>query len=61
MEDDVDQLIAAWERERPDLDVTPMHVLSRVTRLALHLDQRQVGNLFRLIGAINSLSTAPAL
>jgi hypothetical protein len=30
-------------------------------RLALHLDQRQVGNLFRLIGAINSLETAPAL
>lgn len=29
-------------------------------RLALHLDQRQVGNLFRLIGAINSLGSAPA-
>ncbi|AZH78270.1 TIGR00730 family Rossman fold protein [Microbacterium sp. Y-01] len=28
-------------------------------RLALHLDQRQVGNLFRLIGAINALSSAP--
>ncbi|MCM3779165.1 LOG family protein [Microbacterium hydrocarbonoxydans] len=31
----------------------------QLPRLALHLDQRQVGNLFRLIGAINSLSTAP--
>ena len=30
-------------------------------RLVLHLDQRQVGNLFRLIGAINSLESAPAL
>ncbi len=30
-------------------------------RLALHLDQRHVGNLFRLIGAINSLESAPAL
>jgi hypothetical protein len=30
-------------------------------RLALHLDQRQVGSLFRLIGAINSLESAPAL
>jgi DNA-binding MarR family transcriptional regulator len=39
MEDDVDRLIAAWQRERPDLDVSPMHVLSRVTRLALHLDR----------------------
>lgn len=28
-------------------------------RLALHLDQRQVGNLFRLIGAINELASAP--
>lgn len=37
--DDVDRLIAAWQRERPAMDVTPMHVLSRVTRLALHLDR----------------------
>ena len=28
-------------------------------RLILHLDQRQVGNLFRLIGAINALPSAP--
>ncbi len=38
-EDDVDRLIAAWQRERPDMDVSPMQVLSRVTRLALHLDR----------------------
>lgn len=36
--DEVDRLVAAWQRERPDLDVAPMHVLSRVTRLARHLD-----------------------
>lgn len=36
--DEVDALINAWQRERPDLDVTPMQVLSRVTRLARHLD-----------------------
>jgi DNA-binding MarR family transcriptional regulator len=36
--DEVDRLVAAWGRERPDLDVGPMHVLSRVTRLARHLD-----------------------
>ncbi len=37
--DDVDRLIAAWRRERPDMDVAPMQVLSRITRLALHLDR----------------------
>lgn len=37
-QDEVDQLVAAWHRERPDLDVEPMQVLSRVTRLARHLD-----------------------
>jgi DNA-binding MarR family transcriptional regulator len=38
-EDEVDRLITAWRRERPDLDVTPMEVLSRVSRLAHHLDR----------------------
>jgi DNA-binding MarR family transcriptional regulator len=32
--DDVDRLVAAWQRERPDLDVEPLHVLSRVARVA---------------------------
>ncbi|MGH3472521.1 MAG: MarR family winged helix-turn-helix transcriptional regulator [Nocardioidaceae bacterium] len=36
--DEVDRLVDAWQRERPDLDVSPMQVLSRVTRLARHLD-----------------------
>ncbi len=36
--DEVDRLVGAWHRVRPDLDVAPMHVLSRVTRLARHLD-----------------------
>lgn len=36
--DEVDRLVAAWSRERPDLDTEPMLVLSRVTRLARHLD-----------------------
>jgi DNA-binding MarR family transcriptional regulator len=39
MRDEVDRLIEAWRRERPDLDVAPMEVLSRVTRLARHLDR----------------------
>jgi DNA-binding MarR family transcriptional regulator len=37
--DEVDRIVAAWRRERPDLDVAPLHVLSRVTRLARHLDR----------------------
>lgn len=37
--DEVDDLVAAWHRERPDLDVSPLEVLSRVTRLARHLDR----------------------
>lgn len=32
--DEVDAIIAAWERERPDLDVASVGVVSRVTRLA---------------------------
>ena len=36
--DEVDRIVAAWQRERPDLDVSPLAVLSRVTRLARHLD-----------------------
>ena len=39
--DEVDRIVAAWHRERPDLDVTPMLVLSRVTRLAHHLDRQR--------------------
>ena len=36
--DEVDVLVSAWRRERPDLDVGPLEVLSRVSRLARHLD-----------------------
>lgn len=39
VEDEVDRLVAAWRRERPDLDVAPLEVLSRVTRLSRHLDR----------------------
>jgi DNA-binding MarR family transcriptional regulator len=39
--DETDGLLDAWRRERPDLDVTPLAVLSRVTRLARHLDRER--------------------
>lgn len=41
MRDETDGLLAAWARERPDLDVAPLAVLSRVTRLARHLDRER--------------------
>lgn len=37
--DEVDRLVVAWRQERPDLDVEPLQVLSRVSRLAKHLDR----------------------
>ena len=36
--DEVDRIVLAWQIERPDLDVSPMEVYSRVARLARHLD-----------------------
>ena len=39
MRDEVDGLVEAWRTERPDLDVAPLQVLSRVSRLARHLDR----------------------
>jgi DNA-binding MarR family transcriptional regulator len=41
MQDEVDEIVAAWRRERPDLDVAPLEVLSRVSRLAAVLDERR--------------------
>jgi DNA-binding MarR family transcriptional regulator len=37
--DEVDRIVDAWTRERPDLDFTPLQVLSRVGRLSRHLDR----------------------
>jgi DNA-binding MarR family transcriptional regulator len=37
--DEVDDLVARWQSERPDLDVSPLQVLSRLSRLARHLDR----------------------
>ena len=37
-QDEVDALVAAWQRERPDLDLTPVEVFSRLGRLSRRLD-----------------------
>ena len=42
-QDEVDALVDAWRRERPDLDTGPMEVLSRISRLANQLDRRRAG------------------
>ena len=39
MADEVDLILAAWARELPDVDVTPLGSLSRISRLAKHLDR----------------------
>ena len=41
MGDEVDELVQAWQRERPDLHVEPMQILSRIGRLAVLLDDRR--------------------
>ena len=38
MRDEVDELVEAWARERDDLDLGPVAVFSRISRLARHLD-----------------------
>ncbi len=38
MRDEVDELVEAWARERTDLDLGPVAVFSRISRLSRHLD-----------------------
>jgi DNA-binding MarR family transcriptional regulator len=38
LRDEVDDLVGAWRAQRPDLDVEPLQILSRISRLARHLD-----------------------
>jgi DNA-binding MarR family transcriptional regulator len=33
--DEIDRIVEQWNRERPDLDVSPTHTLQRMTRLSL--------------------------
>jgi DNA-binding MarR family transcriptional regulator len=38
--DGVDLIIEQWQRERPDLDSSPIGVIGRISRLARELEQR---------------------
>ncbi|AFY92113.1 MarR family winged helix-turn-helix transcriptional regulator [Chamaesiphon minutus] len=37
--DPVDAILAQWQRERPDLDASPMGVIGRMARLSKHLER----------------------
>jgi DNA-binding MarR family transcriptional regulator len=41
VEDEVERLVAGWQQALPDVDVSPLEVLSRVTRLARHLERQR--------------------
>jgi DNA-binding MarR family transcriptional regulator len=41
VEDEVEQLVAGWRQALPGVDVSPLEVLSRVTRLAHHLERQR--------------------
>jgi DNA-binding MarR family transcriptional regulator len=43
--DRIDEILAQWRRERPDLDVDPMGVLGRLFRVAQLADVRLTGGL----------------
>ena len=38
--DGVDLILEQWQRERPDLDASPIGVIGRISRLARELEQR---------------------
>lgn len=37
-DDEVDRIVAGWHQVRPDLDVTPLQVFSRISRISRMLD-----------------------
>ncbi len=37
--DPVDRILVQWQRERPDLDVSPMGIIGRLGRLTKHLER----------------------
>lgn len=47
--DPVDEILAQWQRERPDLDVSPMGIIGRMTRLA-KIMKLEIGKTFAEFG-----------
>lgn len=46
-QDAVDRITGQWRDVRPDLDTSPMHVVSRVSRLSRRIDRRLAENFAR--------------
>lgn len=58
--DAVDVILAQWQRERPDLDVSPMGIIGRMGRLAKHIEreiQTQYAEFDLNIGEFDVLAT----
>jgi DNA-binding MarR family transcriptional regulator len=58
--DPVDVILAQWQRERPDLDASPMGIIGRMARLSKHLDRSIQGTIseFELnLGEFDVLAT----
>ncbi|WP_309072224.1 MarR family winged helix-turn-helix transcriptional regulator [Arthrobacter sp.] len=47
MNDHVDEIVQQWRTERPDLDVSPMHVVGRLSRVTQQVDRRLEENFAR--------------
>lgn len=47
MNDHVDDIVQQWQRERPDLDVSPMHVIGRLSRASQQVERRLEENFAR--------------
>lgn len=47
MNDHVDDIVQQWRNERPDLDVSPMHVIGRLSRIAQQVDRKLEENFAR--------------
>ena len=41
-QDEVDRILSEWAAARPDLDIAPLSVFSRMTRITKHLDRTRV-------------------
>jgi DNA-binding MarR family transcriptional regulator len=50
--DRVDQILAEWARERPDVDASPIGVIGRISRAARYLE-RELETTFRELGLDN--------
>lgn len=58
--DPVDVILAQWQRERPDLDVSPMGIIGRMGRLSKHLEraiQETFSNFGLNVGEFDVLAT----